>query len=65
MIKDEDWVLSTGTLRQWTHTAEMTPGAVHKIIPGEGHACCLEDPAAFDAFVLEFLEENGLFPTGA
>jgi pimeloyl-ACP methyl ester carboxylesterase len=28
------------------------------MIPGAGHACCLEDPATFDANVLAFLEEH-------
>jgi pimeloyl-ACP methyl ester carboxylesterase len=45
-----------------TKTASLIPGAVHKIIPGAGHACCLEDPAAFDAIVIEFLRERGLMP---
>lgn len=54
-----------GGLAGGTRTAEMTQGAVHKIIPGAGHACCLEDPAAFDAFVMEFLDGNGLIPADA
>ena len=41
-------------------TAALTPGAVHKVLPGTGHACCIEDPAGFDAFVTEFLRDNGL-----
>ena len=47
-----------------TRTAKMIPGAVHKILPGAGHACCLEDPAMFNAVVMEFLDENGLLPKG-
>jgi pimeloyl-ACP methyl ester carboxylesterase len=43
-------------------TASGVPGAVHKIIPGAGHACNLEDPAAFDAIVIDFLRERGLMP---
>jgi pimeloyl-ACP methyl ester carboxylesterase len=43
-------------------TASLTPGAVHKVLPGTGHACCLEDPAGFDAIVIEFLKARGLMP---
>jgi pimeloyl-ACP methyl ester carboxylesterase len=34
-------------------------GAEHQVIAGAGHACCLEDPAAFDRIVMRFLEKNG------
>ena len=44
-------------------TAGLVPGAVHKVLPGTGHACCLEDPAGFDALVTEFLEARGLMPS--
>jgi pimeloyl-ACP methyl ester carboxylesterase len=44
-------------------TAKSTPGAVHKLLPGTGHACCLEDPAGFDAVVIEFLKARGLMPS--
>jgi pimeloyl-ACP methyl ester carboxylesterase len=43
-------------------TARSTPGAVHKVLPGTGHACCLEDPAGFDALVIEFLRARNLMP---
>jgi 3-oxoadipate enol-lactonase len=43
-------------------TASRIPGAVHKVIGGANHACCLEDPAAFDAAVIEFLSARGLMP---
>jgi pimeloyl-ACP methyl ester carboxylesterase len=33
-------------------------GAEHHVIPGAGHACCLEDPAAFDEIVLSFLKKH-------
>jgi len=33
-------------------------GAEHHIIPGTGHACCLEDPATFDEIVLNFLKKH-------
>ena len=34
-------------------------GAEHHTIAGAGHACCLEDPAAFDEIALGFLRKNG------
>ena len=43
-------------------TAELIPGAIHKVLPKTGHACCIEDPAGFDAFVVEFLTSQGLMP---
>ena len=44
-------------------TAGLIPGAVHQVLPGTGHACCLEDPAGFDDLVIAFLEERGLMPS--
>lgn len=41
---------------------EMTnriTGAIHRLVPGAGHACCLEDPATFDGHVMEFLRQHG------
>jgi len=43
-------------------TASLIPGSVHKILPKTGHACNIEDPATFDAFVIEFLRAHGLMP---
>jgi 3-oxoadipate enol-lactonase len=43
-------------------TVSLVPGAVHKILPGTGHACCIEDPAGFDALVIDFLHARGLMP---
>jgi pimeloyl-ACP methyl ester carboxylesterase len=43
-------------------TASLIPGAVHKILPKTGHACCIEDPAGFDEFVIAFLRANKLMP---
>ena len=43
-------------------TAKLIPKAIHRVLPDTGHACCLEDPAGFDAFVLEFLRERNLLP---
>jgi pimeloyl-ACP methyl ester carboxylesterase len=49
-----------GSLPGGRKTAQLIPGAVHKILPNTGHACCLEDPAGFDALVMEFLRGQGL-----
>jgi pimeloyl-ACP methyl ester carboxylesterase len=46
-------------------TASLIAGARHRVLPGTGHACNIEDPAAFDAAVLEFLQANGMLPTSA
>ncbi|MFQ5903020.1 MAG: alpha/beta fold hydrolase, partial [Candidatus Binatia bacterium] len=43
-------------------TAQKIRGAVHQMIPGAGHACCLEDPAAFDEVVIGFLKKYGFMP---
>jgi pimeloyl-ACP methyl ester carboxylesterase len=43
-------------------TASLIPSAVHKILPKTGHACCIEDPAGFDEFVIDFLRANRLLP---
>jgi pimeloyl-ACP methyl ester carboxylesterase len=43
-------------------TASLIPGAAHKVLPGTGHACCIEDPAGFDALVIDFLRSRGLMP---
>jgi len=34
-------------------------------VPGAGHACDIEDPATFNAQILEFLENKGLPPNEA
>jgi 3-oxoadipate enol-lactonase len=43
-------------------TASLVRGAVHKVLPGTGHACCIEDPAGFDGLVIDFLHAHGLMP---
>jgi pimeloyl-ACP methyl ester carboxylesterase len=43
-------------------TASLVPGAVHKVLPGTGHACCIEDPAGFDRLVIDFLRARSLMP---
>jgi len=50
------------SLEAGRRTAQMIPGAAHKILPNTGHACCIEDPAGFDALVIEFLKARGFFP---
>lgn len=40
-------------------TARRIPNARHRIVPDAGHFACFESPAAFDAAVLEFLDEIG------
>ncbi len=46
-------------------TARLIPGARHAVLAGTGHACVIEDPAAFDAQVVPFLRANGLWPEQA
>jgi 3-oxoadipate enol-lactonase len=53
------------SLEAGKRTAELIPGAVHRILPRTGHACCIEDPAGFDAFVIEFLQSKSLWPQTA
>lgn len=48
------------SLESGRYTAEHIPGAVHRIIRGAGHLCCLENPAAFDRAVLAFLDGQNL-----
>ncbi len=43
-------------------TASLIPGARHAELAGTGHACVIEDPKAFDAAVIPFLRDNGLWP---
>jgi 3-oxoadipate enol-lactonase len=43
-------------------TASLIPGAVHRILPRTGHACNIEDPAGFDAIVIDFLRRQDLMP---
>src|SRR5207302_3247330 len=37
-----------GTLPRTREMSQNIRGAVHQIIPGAGHACCLENPVVFD-----------------
>ena len=51
------------SLEAGRETASLIPGAWHKVLPGTGHVCNLEDPAGFDAAVIEFLDHYNLMPT--
>jgi pimeloyl-ACP methyl ester carboxylesterase len=51
------------SLERGRETASLIPGAAHVVLPGTGHACCIEDPAAFDGAVEAFLLEKGLWPS--
>jgi pimeloyl-ACP methyl ester carboxylesterase len=44
------------SLKRGGETAAGIPGARHVVIPRTGHACCIEDPAAFDKAVMDFLK---------
>ncbi|MFO0988879.1 MAG: alpha/beta fold hydrolase [Alphaproteobacteria bacterium] len=48
------------SLESGRFTASRIPGAVHRIVPDAGHLCCLENPAAFDSAVLDFLDGQAL-----
>lgn len=48
------------SLESGRFTASRIPGAVHRIVPDAGHLCCLENPAGFDAAVLDFLAGQGV-----
>ncbi|MEK7943923.1 alpha/beta hydrolase [Pigmentiphaga sp. YJ18] len=48
------------SLEDGRRTAGLIPNAVHRILPGTGHACCIEDPAGFDEIVVAFLRARQL-----
>ena len=48
------------SLEDGRRTASLIPDAVHRILPGTGHACCIEDPAGFDEIVVSFLRARQL-----
>ena len=50
-------------LKGGTRTASLLSHAEHKVIPGTGHCCFLEDTASFDALVRNFLRQNNLWPS--
>ena len=45
-----------------TRTAVLIPHAEHRILPGTGHCCFVEDPGSFNVLVEDFLKRNGLWP---
>jgi 3-oxoadipate enol-lactonase len=45
-----------------TRTAGLIRGAEHRILEDTGHCCFLEDPAGFEAIVLDFFQRHGLMP---
>jgi pimeloyl-ACP methyl ester carboxylesterase len=49
------------SLAAGTETAQRINGARHVVLPGTGHACCIEDPEAFDQAMIEFLTAHGLW----
>jgi 3-oxoadipate enol-lactonase len=50
------------SLQRGGETASLIPCATHGVLPGTGHACCIEDPAAFETAVMEFLKPKELLP---
>jgi 3-oxoadipate enol-lactonase len=48
-----------GTLPRTRAMSLKIRGASHQIVPGAGHACCLENPTVFDQRVREFLKQHG------
>lgn len=50
------------SLEDGRRTASLIPHAVHHVLPGTGHACCIEDPAGFDEIVESFLRAKALLP---
>lgn len=48
------------SLESGRYTASRVPGAIHRIVPDAGHLCCLENPAAFDRAVLDFLDGQAM-----
>ena len=49
-----------GTLPRTREMSQKIHGAVHQVIPGAGHACCLENPMIFDQLVRDFLQKHKL-----
>jgi 3-oxoadipate enol-lactonase len=49
------------SLKRGRETAEHIPGAQHVVLPGTGHACCIEDPAVFDAAMIGFFKGKDLW----
>lgn len=50
------------SLNPGIETASLIPGAEQVTLPGAGHCCNMEDPAAFDAVMIAFLRKHRLWP---
>jgi 3-oxoadipate enol-lactonase len=50
------------SLEAGRETARGIAGARHVVIADTGHACCVEDPHAFDSAMLDFLRAHDLAP---
>ena len=50
------------SLADGRYTASLIPNAWHRELKGAGHCCNIEDPAAFDAAMGEFLAHHGMMP---
>lgn len=50
------------SVKEAAATAKMIPGGRHVIVPGTGHCCCVEDPAAFDTMVIDWFTSLGMMP---
>ena len=62
-------IILTGS-EDGTHKAafalkEQIPACQVRILHGAGHACQIEQPWLFDRYMIEFLDEHGLFPGAA
>jgi 3-oxoadipate enol-lactonase len=44
-----------------TETAAGVKGSRHVVLPGTGHACCIEDPKAFNGAVIDFFKQHALW----
>ena len=53
------------SLKPGRETASLIPGAEQVTLNNTGHCCNIEDPAAFDQAVVDFLRRNGLWPEAA
>jgi len=51
-----------GALPRTREMSQKISGAVHQVVPGAGHACCLENPSVFDGHVRDFLRKHRLMP---
>jgi 3-oxoadipate enol-lactonase len=50
------------SLQPGRETAALIPQAEHRVLNDAGHCCNIENPAAFDRVVIEFLQKHGQWP---